>query len=176
MDTLLRKVGSETMTDETLEEFLTRNKDKIEYVVLIWWYSEKRSVQSNKVYVEKDGQPVPLEMAFDVKVRDWEYCFIGEIDDAIEYAQSYGQWDERAEDANISDGVLYLEYENYNPDYNYHPKDLDPNDNDILDITPLGYITYGHSNGHEPVYYQKYFGPIMDYDEWKKKYGQDDDE
>ena len=52
------------MTEETLEEFLIRNKDKIEYVNLTWTYNEYRALESKYRAVSKSKGEFEVFMVF----------------------------------------------------------------------------------------------------------------
>ena len=155
------------MKMETLYEFLIRNKDKIEYVNLTWTYSEERTVDTR--FVTKNGYPV--YMMFDCTILDWEYCCRMDIEQAIEYSCNYGQWDGLVEDSDIYEGVLEKTYDNYNPEYKYHPKDLDPNDSDIICITYIGYGKY-YDGDHTTALRKDEIETMVDADTY---YGREDD-
>lgn len=130
------------MSEETLEEFLIRNKDRIEYVNLTWTYNEYRALESKYRAVSKSKGEFEVFMVFNCTILDWEYSCRGTIEYAIEYAQAYYQWDGKVSDEDIHDGVLEKQYENYNPDYNYHPDELDLSDRDVVWFEYLGYMIY----------------------------------
>ena len=119
--------------DKSLYDFLVGNKDKIEYVNLIWTWNEMKLVESDKCLVMNENEyPSEIYMAFDVTILDLEYSFTGSYEDALSFADSYSCWDGREEDFKIVDGILECKHEGYNPEYYYHPKDLDPDADDMI--------------------------------------------
>ena len=156
--------------DESLYDFLVRNKDKIEYVHLEWTWPELKLVQSKYVCMDWDMKykeffPRDVYLCFGVDRLDQEYSFMGTIEEAMEFASSYDCWDghDFDESTTINEGIFELAYQGYNPDEHYHPDEIDPNDLTMMNIRSLGYYIY-KSDGDNVKSWTKYDGPIVEFD------------
>lgn len=74
---------------DDLHQYLIENKEKIDFVYLNWtWKPKIVEIETN--YMTKEGNFVYA--SFIGKDVDEEYSFSGRIEDAIEYAKGYDQW------------------------------------------------------------------------------------
>lgn len=74
-----------------LRQFLTDHKSRIDYVCLTWIWEDKATLDSSFMGLI-DGYPQPLYHEFIYDRIDEEYSFIGNVEDAIEFADQYDCW------------------------------------------------------------------------------------
>lgn len=164
------------LDEDSLYNFLMKNKDKVVYVNLRWTWNEMKVVESDRCLIE-DGRPYEVYIGFDVITLDWEYSFTGTYDDAIKFAESYDCWDGFDFESNLKYGVLEMEHHGDNFDYHYHPEELDPDEDCILEISCLGLYTWFNSkdgNNIAPVYTWQ-DDQLMLWSEWKKLHPEEEE-
>lgn len=97
----------------SLHDYLVENRDEIRFVALEWvWSPTCVCVKTDYVADggEEDGRPVFA--AFHGRRIDKDFTFYGPIDQAVEYAKEYGQWD--GFDAfELDAGILHAEHEEF---------------------------------------------------------------
>lgn len=138
---------------DTLWSYLQEHKNEIYYVQLVWTWPEYIETDTPYCFRNKtDGYPQPLYARWSATRIDEEYTFIGPIEDAIKYAESYDCWskDKLEEDGHIIDGVLICENEGYDPD-GYQFPNKDPADRDLFNLTYDGLYYYKRDHNGNSV-------------------------
>ena len=75
-----------------LRQYLTDFKSQIDYVCLTWIWEETAILESSFMgHINGCLQPLYHEFIYDRIDKD--YSFIGNVEDAIEFAEKYGYWD-----------------------------------------------------------------------------------
>lgn len=114
----------------SLEDFLKENKEQIDWVVLNYKWGPYYYVADSSLYgvytTRRRSEEIrPLYHLFCSDQIDEEYSYIGDVEGALEFADSYQVWDEQI--LKLENGVLIGNgYEwNYQEDYNKKPEDID---------------------------------------------------
>lgn len=104
----LQILAGETMKIiiDDLHEWLTDNKDCIDYVT-ISWIIEKNIVAESGYFGKDTGKEFPLYHRFIYDETDREYSFYGNVENAIEFAARYDCWD--GQEFEFENGILAAE-------------------------------------------------------------------
>lgn len=143
---------------EDLHEYLVQHKDEIYYVALTWtWAPTYIDVETDRE-VDAPGSRYdgyPIYAVFSCDEIDGEYSFYGTIDDAIEYASKYDQWD--GQDCFELDGcVLHANYVAENVQSEWHDDEDDIHDADKINID---FVSFAHV-GPDGRVSRYYHGPM----------------
>lgn len=91
---------------DDLHEWLTDNKDCIDYVT-ITWIIEKQMVKESGFNGKDAGKEFPLYHRYFYDETDIEYSFYGDIEDALKFAANYDCWD--GQEFEFENGILAAE-------------------------------------------------------------------
>lgn len=131
--------------NQTLLNFLEEHKDEIDYVMLDYLWDPYYAEIETDFYTTIQGRDVELYACFEYKKLDEEYSFYGRVDQAINFASSYGVWD--GSSLVLDDGVLIGKIEQYSTQ---QMGEFMENENDLedltnIDVTYRGLFFYGDS-------------------------------
>ena len=130
---------------DNLHKFLIEHKEEIDYVVLNWSWSPYYTYIETGKFGLVYGEPWPLYHCVEFNKIDKEYCFVGNVEDAIKYAENYDQWDERK--IELNDGMLWGEVQEYNYDNQYSEPLSDLEDLESVDLSYCG-LRYFKNDSH----------------------------
>lgn len=127
---------------DCLADWLEENKKEIDWVSLEWSWNATIEIESNFVGTYYGGKDIPLYHRFSAQRIDYEYCYEGDVEGAIEFAKNYGCWDGKTLD--FCNGIVIGREDAWDPDADEFPdngKDL-AESMDFYDITYHGLYYY----------------------------------
>lgn len=108
---------------ESLYDFLKEHQDEIDYVMLDWvWSPNTVYIPTRYYFIHKgDHYPTLLYREVDYDRIDTEYCFYGNVEGAMKFAEQYECWD--GHDLTLDDSILYARENAYNNDWKESARD-----------------------------------------------------
>lgn len=88
---------------ESLHDFLTENESNIDYVCLTWIWEDRAALESDFMgRINGCIQPLYHEFVYDR--IDSDYSYIGNVEDAIDFADEYDCWD--GQELDYENGII----------------------------------------------------------------------
>jgi len=133
----------------TLEEFLKEHYHEIDFVKLDYlWSPFVAMIETGYYFVDAHGEEHDLYHFFTYDEIDEEYCYYGDVDGALGFAQSYGIWDEETLD--LTEGVLSGRKvsDNYQCDYDQPQEARELENLTSVNIEPVGLYYWSNYKSH----------------------------